>query len=464
MSIRFFKNPTGLILIFLFIKSLHAFEIHGETFINSSTNSRNETVLTDHERITQPSKWFQWGFDFRFRHEYHNNAYTLDGQSPEHEYNYQRYRGRLRFSLIPVDALSFNFRLSWEGREYFKPDSKKGFDRDEALFDCFNLKFGNLTNENFQLTLGRQEIFLGERWLVYDATTTDGSRTEFFDAARLGLKLPDNRGVLNLIYFDMTADSERWLPVINSRNKPLSEQDERGAIVYLEKIPYKNHNFDAYFIYKHDRKVLNKGNSGDRFVFGSRADGMFNKHWHYTLEFAPQFGTKNGHDLSAFGLNSRIEYLFNDKLKNKLRLGFEYLSGDDPDTDEIEAWDPLWGRRALWSELLVFTFGTEDRGRSGEWTNLKRIEFGWGFSPSRKTEFYACYMPLFANENTYGNTVGYTKDGEFRGHFIASVFKFNITKYLSGHLWAEFFFPGDYYSPERRDLATFFRSQLMYQF
>lgn len=446
---------------------------YGIPFARGETNTQNgffystNATHTLSERIAdikQPTKWLQWGFDFRFRHEYHNNAYTLDSQSRDHEYNYQRYRSRLRLSVLPVDQVSLNVRLAWEGREYFKPDSKSGFDWDEALFDCFNIKVGDLTNRNFLFTIGRQEIQFGERWLIYDPTTTDGSRTEFMDAARLTLKLPDEKTHLNLIYFDMEADSERWLPVINSRNKPLSEQNERGAIIYFEKIPYKTHNFDAYFIYKHDHKVLSKGNDGDRYIFGGRADGMLDNHWHYTLELAPQFGTKNGHDFLAFGLNSRVEYLFKDKLKNKLRLGFEYLSGDDPDTDTIEAWDPLWGRRALWSELLVFTFCTEDRGRSGEWTNLKRLELGWGFSPTKKTEFYTCYMPLFANENTYRNTPGYSRDGDFRGHFIASVFKFNITKDLSGHLWAEFFFPGDYYAPERRDLATFFRTQLMYQF
>jgi hypothetical protein len=417
------------------------------------------------DEIKQPVKWMQWGFDFRFRHEYHNNAYTLDSQSRDHEYNYQRYRARLQFSILPVDLISLNFRLAWEGREYFKPDSKSGMDWDEGMFDLFNVGIGDLTNHNILLTIGRQEIQFGDQWLIFDPTTTDGSRSEFLDAARLTLKLPNEKTLLNLIYFDMAADSERWLPVINSSNKPLSEQDSRGAIIYLEKIPYKNHNFDAYFIYKHDHKVISKGNDGDRYVFGSRADGMlFNKHWHYTLEFAPQFGTKNGHDLLAFGLNSKIEYLFNDPLKNKLTLGFEYLSGDDPNTDTIEAWDPIWGRRARWSELLIFTFGAENNGRNGEWTNLKRIELGWGFSPTKKIEFSTRYMPLFADENTYRNTPGYSNDGDFRGHFLANVLKFKITKNLDGHLWAEFFFPGDYYSPERRDLATFFRTQLMYQF
>ena len=38
-------------------------------------------------------------------------------------------------------------------------------------------------------------------------------------------------------------------------------------------------------------------------------------------------------DVGAFGFNGRLTYHFNDELANRLHLDFEFLSGDDPDTE-----------------------------------------------------------------------------------------------------------------------------------
>ncbi|MGB9602016.1 MAG: alginate export family protein [Limisphaerales bacterium] len=431
-------------------------EESSSTFIASGAN--------DFKNIKNPTKWFEWGFDFRFRHEYHNNAYTLSDAKPNHECNYQRYRGRLAMSFLASEDLSLNTRLIWEGREYFKPDSKSGMDWDEGVFDNFNLKLGDEKNRPLTLVLGRQEIAFGNHWLIFDPTTTDGSRTEFFDAARLIWNVPDIKTKFNFVYYDLAADSERWLHPINSRNKPLCEEDQRGAFLYLENKSIKNAQIDGYFIFKHGHKVLQNGNDSDLFISGSRQVLKLSEHWESESEFAIQAGSKNHVSLLAFGLNAKIEYLFKDSLKNRLRLGYEYLSGDDPNTKKVEGWDPLWGRRAIWSELLVFTFSAENNGRSGEWSNLQRVDIGWSFSPIKNTEFSADYMPLFANQNTYKYKIGYSDSGKFRGHFLSAIFKFKLSKNIDGHLWSEFFFPGDYYSPDRRDMATFFRTQLVYKF
>ncbi|HON08480.1 MAG TPA: hypothetical protein PLW02_10325, partial [Verrucomicrobiota bacterium] len=210
-----------------------------EKSISTNSNITNITASNVSD-IKRPTKWFEWGFDFRFRHEYHNNASTLSSHKPSHEYNYQRYRARVNFSFIASEDLSLNTRLTWEGREYFKPDSKSGMNWDEIVFDNFNLKIGNQTNRPLTLILGRQDISFGDKWLIFDGSTVDGSRSEFFDAARLIWKLPDNKTTLNMIYFDIASDSERWLHPINSRNNPVCEEDTRGAILYLENKSFKN--------------------------------------------------------------------------------------------------------------------------------------------------------------------------------------------------------------------------------
>jgi hypothetical protein len=157
------------------------------------------------------------------------------------------------------------------------------------------------------------------------------------------------------------------------------------------------------------------------------------------VEGAPQWGRLNGADLRAWGANSLLTFNAGGQWQHKVRLGYEYLSADDPNTPENEGWDPMWGRRGQWSELMVFTFAQENRGRQADYKNLQRPGIGWSASPAKLLELTADYMPLFANENSLGNNPGYTADGKFRGHFFGSIARFTFNRYWSGVLRGEFF-------------------------
>ena len=52
--------------------------------------------------------------------------------------------------------------------------------------------------------------------------------------------------------------------------------------------------------------------------------------------------------------------------------------------------------------------------------------------------------------------------GSTRGQLIVAKLLYDFNKYVSGHLWAEFFAQGDYYA--RRDTMTFLRAELMVTF
>ena len=87
-------------------------------------------------------------------------------------------------------------------------------------------------------------------------------------------------------------------------------------------------------------------------------------------------------DLSAYGGTGRVTYAFNDQWNNKLNFDAEYLSGDDPDTNTNEGFDPLWGRWPQWSELYVYTWVKESR--IAEQTNLTRFGPSWEANPPRR--------------------------------------------------------------------------------
>lgn len=411
-------------------------------------------------RVKHPLSWLSWGADLRLRYEHHENATTLQNDLPLSIYSYQRYRPRLWTLITPSKNLEIDARVVNEFRTYQKPDDHEEVVWNEVLLDHLNVRFQNLFGQPLSLVVGRQDFTFGDKWIIWDGTTTDGSRTEFFDAARFTFDWRQARTKIDAIYFDQAADTDRWLPPLYSEiDAPLNEQNQRGAILYGSTRKISRTQLDGYFIYQHNDQVLADGINGELYVFGARAEGRLSEHWQYLAEFAPQFGHKDGAPVNAFGWNSLVSYFVRDSWNHNFRVGYEYLSGDNPATGANEGWDPLWGRRAQWSELLVFTFG-EENGRSAEWSNLQRLDLGWSCNPTRVIELLADYMPLFANTNPYRGQPGFSDDGHFRGHLLKGIVKFNFSEHVTGHLWSEFFWPGDYYAPDHRDPALFLRAEL----
>jgi hypothetical protein len=167
--------------------------------------------------------------------------------------------------------------------------------------------------------------------------------------------------------------------------------------------------------------------------------------------------------MNAFGVNSKLSYLFKDKLSNQLSLSFEFLSGDNPNTGSDEMFDVLWGRWPRWSEIALYSYAAETR--IGQQANLNRFGPTWSLFPVKNLEFSASYYALFAIEDIptrEASSTLFTNDGQFRGHFIQAFLKYKFSQHLSAHLWSEFLFPGDYYV--NKDLMTFLRAEVMFTF
>jgi hypothetical protein len=412
------------------------------------------------DRLKNSWPWLSLGADFRFRWEYQFDVFTLNSGLPEHEYSYQRYRMRVWTKIHPVEQLDFNVRLTSEPRTYLKPDRMSGCVSDEFIFDSLNMVWRKVANQPMTLTVGRQEIILGNGWLVLEGTPLDGSRTLFFDAARMTYTLASRKTTFDLIGISQSAASNRWVPPLYDQHKSLLEQNENGAIFYVTNKALPRTQIDGYFIYKHDTRVLLRGDMGDIYAFGGRIEGNINNHWKYRAEFAPEMGNKNGQDLKAFGSNNRLSYNLKNRTNQSVRFGYEYLSGDDPGTKgRDEGFDPLWGRWPQWSELLLYNFATETR--VGYWTNLHRMDFGWSCNPTNRMELNADYMPLFAASNPFQDRPGFSQSGKSRGNFASALVRYKFNEHLSGHLLGELFFPGDYYSSLKQDPATFLRAEFI---
>ena len=480
-----------------------------------STVANPPPVLSPFEQsiqeIKNPVPWLSWGGDLRVRNEYFDNILSLSPhrkQSPSaslHEQDYWRFRGRIWASITPVKDISLNVRLANESREWMKPagytpySGHSGLDLRDGIFDTLNLQWRNVLQQPATLTVGRQDIFLGDGWLVGDGTPGDGSWTYFLDAARLTYDLKDQHTVIDVIGIAQDGHDNGWLQTINADQYLYeTEQNEKGAILYVANSSLKAANLTGYFIYKHDDALGDifytplekkyRADNADIYTIGGRLSGALSDHWSYSAEGAYQFGDKQDpsiadnstrlnpksaydfRDISAFGVNSRLVYAFKDRLKNQLTLSYEFLSGDDPNSHNDEMFDNLWGRWPRWSEIGLYSFAAENR--IGNEANLHRLGPSWSFTPVKDLDFTTAYYALFAAEdvatragvfnNSFAGNANLPDHGNFRGHFVSAILKYRFNKHMTGHLWSEFELPGDYYASKA--LWTFLRAEVMFTF
>jgi hypothetical protein len=470
--------------------------------------SPTEQTIQD---IKNPTSWLSWGGDLRARNEYYNNAATLtsdpklNSAAALHSQDYFRFRGRIWTSLKPVDDLSFNARLAAEPREWMEPTpvatyrgqsiGKSGFEPRYGIVDNLNVRWQTPFDAPLNITVGRQDITMGDGWLVLDGTPSEGSWTVFLDAARVTLDLKEQHTTVDVIGIVQSARPDEWLPTLGPSTQAgspnhyiLTEQNEKGAILWVANKSLSAANVDGYFIYKGDTRVNSTktfaaGDNADIYTVGARFSGLVQEHLKYSAEGAYQWGNKqdpalnqSGNNkllssdaqstsyrhLSAFGVNSKLTYLFKDPLNNQLAFAYEYLTGDDNATGSDEMFDVLWGRTPRWSEIYAVGVAAESRG--SQMANYHRFGPSWSFTPAKNLDFSATYYALFTDQDVPTRTKAPKSfaGGDFRGQLAQTVLRYKFSSHLSGHLWGEMFFPGDFYTSHQT--ATFLRAELMLTF
>jgi hypothetical protein len=424
-----------------------------------------------------------WGGDLRVRNEYFNDLLTLNPNAPLHQQDYFRFRGRVFTSITPIDDVSVNVRLTAEPREWMLPAGYTSFKGSEGMawyygiFDAMNVQWRNVATLPLTVTVGRQDLFLGDGWLVAEGTPNDGSWTTYIDSARLTYNFKEQHTTVDAIGIIQNAWNNAWIPIINASGAyRLTDQNEKGAILQVANTSIPEANLTGYFIYKHDDQEDPVGDNADIYTFGGRVSGQVQEHWKYSVEGAYQCGQKQDNDLNkvvngvpsnpylapsaqtagfrninAYAGNTKLTYQFNDSFNNQLSLSYEFISGDNPNTKNDEMFDVLWGRWPRWGEIGLYMYANETRiGQEG---NLHRFGPTWSVSPTKKMVFSASYYALFSDQNASTRAAAptatapdlFTQSGNFRGHFAQAVLKYTFSKHVNGHLWGELLFPGDYY-------------------
>jgi hypothetical protein len=416
---------------------------------------------------------FQWGGDFRFRYEEYVNAQTLNNAAAFNDRNFLRTRLRLWETTNPFPGVTLFGRISAEPRYWFNAASTaaEGKEWKYAILDNMCAKWTTEAGGTpVTVVAGRQDIQLGEQWLVSDGSPLDGSWTSHFDGLRVTIEAKDLKTKFEVIAFNQQAYPGDRVPILGSDAKAaaLQEQDETGLILYASNKSVQNTQLDGYFIYKGDNQVTAKGDNADIYTVGGKIAGTPAEHWQYSAEAAYQWGRRNdatfrtSRDVSAYGANAKLTYLFKDALSNQLSLVGECLSGDKrSSTGKDEMFDVLWGRTPRISEVWAVALGLET-GRNGQYNNLFRIGPSWSISPTKSTTVSVTYNALFALEDSPTRVATtstlYSRDNNFRGHFLQVIVKHKFTPQLSGLLLAEYCPMGGYYT--HTDDMTFVRAEL----
>jgi hypothetical protein len=241
---------------------------------------------------------------------------------------------------------------------------------------------------------------------------------------------------------------------------------------------------NAYYIYKDDTLRIGKligTDANGRIVHtaGGLVQGTVpNTGWDYYAEAAYQWGNEGAiagkyaeEQRQGYGLTTDLGYTFKEcALTPRLHAAYETLSGDDPHSKTYGGWDPVMSRWPECSELYVYRWQYEGKtgvGTVGAWTNLQRFTLGASAKPTRKMTTTFDYSLLLANERNLNNTVkaGTTYgSGYIRGNLFVAKLLYDFNAHMSGHLWAEYFVPADFYSSVTRDNAVFLRWELMFKF
>ncbi len=382
-----------------------------------------------------------------------DNSITLNNDADGGN-TFTRHRTKAMVRVFPHEKVEFGLELTNEFRYYFKPDSID-FEINEIFFDQLYLKgmVGPVT-----ATVGRQNLIFGEGFVMLDGSPLDGSRSAYFNAARLDVK-PCPQGTIS-IFYSFQPYQEDYLPLINDQDKALIEMDEQAYGIYLDRDLEKG-NIQAYYLRKNRKNPTASTYGYEINTFGARLHTPLSSRLSFTGELATQSGEWNyRYDHSAFGFYTDIDYNtgWKQQFPKTLTAGLVYLTGDDPGTDRNEGWEPVFGRWPKWSESYIYTLLNEGNGIA-YWSDYFSIYGRAEFRFTEKIGFRAEYQSLHADQRP-DREYFEGRAGRNRGDLLMGKLTYKHNQYLSGHVVWEHFMPGNFYIQDA-DAANWFRIELM---
>ena len=372
-------------------------------------------------------KWSA-GADIRLRWVTQNNFPTSD-HGEAHGSDYFRFRTRL-WGKMTTERLDAYLRLTNEFRYYRSPRSGKGKQRfpDVTLIDNLYFTFKDV-GDLADIKIGRQDISFGERRIIGEGTPCDGSRTTYFDAARVTFKFDEKR---TLDAFALYIANEDWLPTLGKKHDAKSKgtkgyhedisaynQHEYGAGLYYQDRSNAAFGWDLYYVFKMEEgrqsTVLQETGPFHTHTFGTRLLPQFTQTLSGETEIALQVGDDN---LFAAQIYSGLSYAPQWTMKPKFTLAALYLSGDREGGRGTHAWHSVFNRETGLGDLVGAMYDGNDH------CNLFYPHFALQLTPAAGHGIKLHTGPLFApvsEKDPAGGTYG-----KFRGYYAQGMYTYAI--------------------------------------
>ena len=284
------------------------------------------------------------------------------------------------------------------------------------------------------LRVGRQEMFLGSRYLVEAPGWNNKLRA--FDMVRL-----TSQGKK----YQADAFVGRVVDVVSGFDKGWKKKQTFSGVFanvkFCDAFKLDGYFLDLYEKSDLDPKKLIKGEDtaeglgaiGDhhRMTVGTRLFGsLLDKSLEYETEFAYQFGKRASDKIRAYGSHSFVSYKLPIPVPTKIRAAHAYASGDQNNKDgKLQTFNPLFGTSHA-------PFGQIDFFR---WQNVNTLRGAVTVNPIANLEILAEYnafwLPSIHDKwvNSAGEQVGSTvavgKDkSAFAGHELDLKVGYAVTK------------------------------------
>ncbi len=404
---------------------------------------------------------FKWGVDVRARYDFTDN---MPSKTKQKDYSdYARLRTRLWSSYQFGEWLVYG-RLANEFRFYRAPSSnrdKQSFP-DVLFVDSLYVEKKNLL-PNVDLKLGRQDMKFGKGRIFSDGVGGDGSRSSYFDAARLTWHYGEKSSVDAIALY---VGSEDWLPTAGKKqaaNGSKADYDptgfggssEVGAGLYWQHREADDLAMDGYVVYKNETsgsKIIGR----ETYTAGLRVMPQLTETVSAEVEAAVQQGKlDDGRTTAGQLLYGGLTWAPKQNLKPKFTVATLYLSGDKEDNQGKNGsmgWNPVFNRSTGIGELIAPMYSAY------RYSNLIYPHLALKFEPVEKHSLALESGPMFTAVEEDA------AEGRYKGLFAKAKYTFPIAKHLKGAISLEYLHKGDYFKADARDDAWFTRFELTMKF
>jgi len=238
------------------------------------------------------------------------------------------------------------------------------------------------SKNNFTVIAGRQKLPYGDL-RVFGPGEWKNSGKWIWDAVKTSYK--DGENFLDFFYGAMMLHDP---DVFSLKHR----HGYYGAGMYGHYVYKKNAAIEPILAYKINDKENGIYNALESFYVGARAYDKDYNSFFYDATLVKSFGNYTRLDTQTVDIDAlgyHVDGGYNLKpIKTKLGLAYTYATGDDPNTEEMETFDTVFGASDKYYGRLNLM----------QWSNIKDQEIFAIYSPNDKTKIKLEYHKFYADE------------------------------------------------------------------